>query len=336
MVKEKRIAALFCNNPQQIDSVYGSGRKEILAKQVKLYPHIITKDNIEEHLPQIKNIELIFSTWGMFVPTDEQFDQLPNLQAVFYAAGSVKRFAKPFLDRKIKVISSWAANAIPVAEFTLAQILLSCKRYFLNQLGSKDLKLRKERLVPRGLGIFDEKVALIGLGMIGKKVIELLQPFKLDVLVVDPYIEQSVADEFGFKLVDLDYAFKKAYVVSNHLPNIPSTVGLLNGKLFTQMREGATFINTGRGAQVAEDEFIEVLKKRPDLTALLDVTMPEPPEEGSEFYSLPNVFLSSHIAGSSGNEVVRMADFMLEEFEKFNTGKPLNYEITFEMLETMA
>lgn len=69
------------------------------------------------------------------------------------------------------------------------------------------------------------------------------------------------------------------------------------------MRQGATFINTGRGAQVDEAGLIEVFKRRPDLTALLDITCPEPPEDGSELYTLPNIHLSSHIAGSKNDEV---------------------------------
>ena len=83
---------------------------------------------------------------------------------------------------------------------------------------------------------------------------------------------------------------------------------MLNAALFRSMRPGATFINTGRGAQVNESDMAAVFGARPDLTALLDVTWPEPPEAGSPLYTLPNVHLSSHIAGSLGNEVVRMAD----------------------------
>ena len=102
------------------------------------------------------------------------------------------------------------------------------------------------------------------------------------------------------------------------------------------MRENATFINTGRGAQVVEADLIETLRERPDLTALLDVTFPEPPAADSELYRLSNVQLSSHIAGSMNDEVVRMADFMIEEFIAWEAGKPLRYQVTRELLERMA
>ncbi len=134
----------------------------------------------------------------------------------------------------------------------------------------------------------------------------------------------------------LEEAFQRGLVVSNHLANVPETRGLLTGKLFSKMREGATFINTGRGATVVEADLIEVFRERADLTALLDVTDPEPPEPGSPLYDMPNVHLTSHIAGSIGDEVVRMADYAIEEFLAWEQGHPLRYAVTREMLPTMA
>ena len=102
------------------------------------------------------------------------------------------------------------------------------------------------------------------------------------------------------------------------------------------MRSDATFINTGRGAQVVEAELIDVLRHRSDVTALLDVTLPEPPESESAFYTLPNVQLSSHIAGSMNDELVRMADHMIEECARWQRGEVLRYQVTEAMLQTMA
>ena len=102
------------------------------------------------------------------------------------------------------------------------------------------------------------------------------------------------------------------------------------------MREGATFINTGRGAQVDEAGLIATLKNRPDLTALLDVTYPEPPGAESDLWTFPNVWISPHVGGSVGDEVVRMADCMIEEFQAWESGKPQRYRITKEVLATMG
>jgi len=259
-----------------------------------------------------------------------------KLRAVFYAAGSVKGFAQPLLAHGVRVVSGWGANAVPVAEFTMAQILLSCKGYFRDTQDCRDYAQRRAGRVDRGPGIFDTMIGLVGAGMVGRKVIELLKPFALKVLVYDPYLGAAEAAELGVELVSLEVLFERSLVVSNHLPNIDATQGLLHQGLFERLSRNATFINTGRGAQVDEVGLIKVCQQRQDITALLDVTLPEPPEEGSPFYSLPNVQLSSHIAGSKDREVVRMADYMIEEFLAWQRGEPLRYEVTASMLERLA
>lgn len=123
---------------------------------------------------------------------------------------------------------------------------------------------------------------------------------------------------------------------SVYAEHMPQTRGMLDYSLFSQMLPDATFLNTGRGAQVVEEDLIAVLKNRPDLTAVLDVTYPEPPLLDSQLYSLPNCILTPHIAGSSGNEVRRMARYMTEEYARFTRGKPCLWEVTEKMLETMA
>ena len=72
------------------------------------------------------------------------------------------------------------------------------------------------------------------------------------------------------------------------------------------------------------------------MTAILDVTDPEPPMPGSPLYSLANCILTPHIAGSSGREVRRMGKFMREEYENLTQNRPSRYEVTAEILKTMA
>jgi phosphoglycerate dehydrogenase-like enzyme len=111
---------------------------------------------------------------------------------------------------------------------------------------------------------------------------------------------------------------------------------MLGGALFERLREGATFINSGRGAQVVEAELARVLAARSDLTALLDVTFPEPPPAESPLWSLPNVVISPHIGGTTGDEVPRLADCVIEELESWLAAKPLRYQVTREILATMG
>jgi phosphoglycerate dehydrogenase-like enzyme len=144
------------------------------------------------------------------------------------------------------------------------------------------------------------------------------------------------AKQFGVRKVSLEYLFSQSYIVSNHIPDLPSTQGVLGRALFERMRDGATFINSGRGAQVVEPDLIAVLQARPDLTALLDVTHPEPLPKDSPLWTLPNVVVSPHMGGTIGDEVVRLADCAIEEFIAWDQGRPLRYRVTKEIFATMG
>lgn len=111
---------------------------------------------------------------------------------------------------------------------------------------------------------------------------------------------------------------------------------MITGEHFRKMKENATFINTARGAIIRQDELIEVLKEREDLTALLDITDPEPPAKDSPLYTLPNVVLTPHIAGSGGKEIGRLGQYMANEVENYVENAALTYEITKESYERMA
>lgn len=326
--------AAFFGDPELIGRVFARGRREKIAALTNLYPFTIDLAIFDEHLAWLRDVEVIFSTWGMPALTESHLDRLPSLKALFYAAGSVRSFARPFLDRGIDIVSAWQANAIPVAEFTLAQILLATKGYFRN---ARDYRSPiKADTSFRGPGNFGETIALLGAGAIGQKVIELLHPFSLRVVVFDPFLSEGKARDLGVEKVSLEAAFERGCVVSNHLANLPDTEGILRGDLFRRMRPDATFINTGRGITVDEAAMTEVLRSRSDITALLDVTWPEPPTEESLLYQLPNVHLSSHIAGSQGDEVIRAADCCIEEFTMWERGEGLRYQVSAQMFDRMA
>ena len=330
------LSALIGNQPWQIERVYGRGRKALLAAETSLFPECVTVADFAHQAERLQKVQALFSTWGMCEELARLAAGLPDLKAFFYAAGSVRAFAKPFLDKGVVVVSAWAANAVPVSQFALAQILLSLKGYFRN-VRETGLPANRGRLIETDApGAMGETVALLGCGMVGKAVAGLLRPFRLDVLAYDPFLSDGDAAVLGVRTATLEECFAKAYVVSNHLPDLPATRGLLGRDLFAAMRPGSAFINTGRGATVDEAGLAAVLAARPDLTALLDVTDPEPAPADSPWHALPNARLSSHIAGSNGNEVVRMADYCLEEFRAWRAGRPLRYQVTKKMLDRMA
>lgn len=321
-------------------TIYMSEQHQSVRDVFAQYPidRIYSKADLLAAPEDFRDTAYIFSTWGMTKLNEEEIRAyLPSLKAIFYGAGSVQAFARPYLACGVRIFSAWMANAVPVAEYTASQILLASKGYFHTcRITSPEDRAAKRKLSDEFPGNYDTTVGIIGAGTIGKLVIRRLKESKLNILVFDPFLPDQAAEDLGVQKVSLDELFRRCQVVSNHLANNAETKGMLTGAHFTQMPPYATFLNTGRGAQVVEPELINVLKARPDLMAILDVTDPEPPVEGSEFYSLPNCVLTPHIAGSKGNEFFRMADYMHQVYKDFLAGKPCPYEVTADMLQTMA
>ena len=225
-------------------------------------------------------------------------------------------------------------NCTHLAEYTLAAIFFALKRVWFYARAAALTGRFPPRTPPPGA--YGSTVGLVSLGMVGRRVAQLLRPFDLRVIAYDPFASAADAAALGLTLASLDEVFRTADVVSLHTPKLPETLGLITGRHFAAMKTGAAFINTARGAVVREGEMIEVLTRRPDLTAVLDVTDPEPPLAGSPLYRLPNVMLTPHIAGSMGLECRRMGRYMAEELRRFVAGEPLRWRITRELAARLA
>ncbi len=331
-------AIFLTNNKGNIDYVYGEKNISKIASLVDLDMTVYCEEDIIANPKAFEDVEYIFSTWGMPGGGEIKLTEyLPSLKVLFYGAGSIRYFAQEYFDKGVKITSAFAANAIPVAEFTVGQILLADKGFFHSSMLAKAGDYQAaNKIAGMHSGNYDAKIGIIGAGMIGRKVIELLKPYRLDILVYDVFLSDEGAQALGVEKCSLDRIFSECDIVSNHLANVPQTVGILRGEHFAKMKENATFINTGRGAQIVEDEMLEVLAKRPDICALLDVTVEEPPKPDSDFFKLPNIVLTPHIAGSMSNEVRRMAELMVSELERYLNGEELEYEITPEKLAKMA
>ena len=300
---------------------------------------IISGEHREFCADALAATDVIFSTWGMPVFSEEEIRRcLPKLKAIYYAAGSVQAFAKPFLNCGVRIFSAWAANAVPVAEFAVAQIILANTGYFqAARYHSTGDTARSYPFAHSFPGNYGCRVGILGAGQIGTLVIKMLKSYRLDIMVFDPFLSEERAAELNVTKATLEEIFSECQTISNHLANNAQTVGMLNyERCFSHMKNNAAFINTGRGAQVVEEDLVRALQEKPDTTALLDVTWPEPPQPGHPFYSMPNVFLTPHIAGSKGDEVQRMSLYMLQEFNRIAAGESPLYEVTAEMLAHMA
>lgn len=290
---------------------------------------IFSKEDLLKNRELAKKVKFIFSTWGMPSFEKKEITELfPQLNAIFYAAGTTEFFEKNFSDCGINVFSARNMNGIPVAEFTVAQIVLANKGYFqaqkkFNSFFPVSMRSAKRYSEIR-TGNYESNIGIIGAGIIGKQVIRLLANFQNKIYVYDPYISHEEIEELNALKVDsLKELFKKCDVISNHLPDTPKTRGILNKNVFSYMKDTATFINTGRGKQVNEKDLAKVLKMKSNACALLDVTSHEPLAPWSRLRRLNNVFISPHIAGSTGNELWRMGLSVVDIYEKYlnNTEK---------------
>lgn len=310
-------------------------RKEI-EKLATINAPQLTSKMVRQDYSILQDVEVIFSGWGGPKLDQEFLEAAPNLKVMFYAAGSIKQIATDASwEKHIVITSAVHANSIPVTEFTLSQILFCLKNgwYFVRNIKNNLTFPPKPFYVP---GAYKSTVGLISLSTVGRGVAELLKHFDVNVIAYDPYADIEVAKHLGVKLCSLEDIFIQADIVSLHTPLLDTTRGMIKGEHFSMMKQNASFINTARGAIVRQEEMIDVLKHRSDLTVVLDVTTPEPPEKNSLLYTLPNVVLTPHIAGSEGQECARLGSYMLEEFKRYLNNEPLSWQVHKRDFERLA
>ncbi|TVR08147.1 MAG: hydroxyacid dehydrogenase [Planctomycetota bacterium] len=287
---------------------------------------------------QLSDVDILIGSWGMPQLNADFLAAAPQLRAVCYAAGTVKGFVTDAsYARGIVVTTAMHANAIPVAEVSVALILLANKRWFVCQDAMRrDGEMGRQSCYGDGHpGNYRSTVGLIGYGAIGRATHALLQAYDLQVLIYDPYANADEIAAQGAEAVELVELARRSDVVSLHAPNIPATRHMMNREVFAAMRDGATFINTARGALVDEDALVAELRTG-RIYAMLDVTDPEPPAPDHPFWTLPNCWLTPHRAGSSGREVQRMGAYAVEDCLRILRGEAPRYPVTQDMLATMA
>lgn len=312
------------------DLIYGHEAMREVEELIEITsPPLSASEAIQK--PEIlSDVEIIMSGWGGPHVNEEFLKLAPNLKAVFYGAGSIKGIVSDaFWNHGITISSSYGANGVPVAEYIVAQVLFCLKSGWAHALA----KTWKRYEVH---GAYHTTVGMISMGMIGRLAWKLLQPYDLEFIGYrhgrgGTPENPDIDEELNMELYPLLDVFRRSHVISCHTPSLPATKGMITGEHFAAMQQGACFINSARGAVVREDEMIEVLKDRTDIYVILDVTDPEPPEEGSPLYTLPNVVLTPHIAGSMGSECRRMGRYQVEELKRYLSNEPLQWEITREM-----
>jgi phosphoglycerate dehydrogenase-like enzyme len=282
--------------------------------------------------------DILLASWGCPKFDKEFLDNMPSLRMVAYAAGTVKKIVSDeFWQRDIKITSAAAANAVAVAEYTVAAMVFMTKNVrhgsdqYISDNKQKFLTLRD---MPRGFNGLS--IGLVGASHVGREVIRLLKSYNVKVAVYDPYLAVDEATTLGVTKMALNDLMSWSDVVSIHAPKLTETEKLIGHEQLSLMQDGSFFINTARGTIVDYRALAEITPQK-NIEVVIDVTDPdEPLIADSPLRHLPNVMITPHIAGSRGNEQQRMGTLAIEEVIRYVKGEPLRHGVLQSEIDHIA
>lgn len=285
----------------------------------------------------LRQVQVLVTGWGSPRLDAAQLDAMPSLRLIAHAAGSVKALLPAEVwQRGILVTNAVAANAEPVARFTLAMILLAAKDVLAIREAYRRDQVRRSRSIDwSGIGHDGRVVGLVGASTIGRRVLDLLRPFGMRVLLHDPTRSPADIVAMGAEPCALDALLSEADIVSLHAPLLPATLGLLDAARLARMKPGATLINTARGRLVDQEALVAAVAEG-RIKAILDTLEPEPLPRGHPLYTLPGAFVTPHVAGARGTEVPGLAAMVIDEIARWRAGIPLRHAVAATDLDILA
>ncbi|WP_277212979.1 hydroxyacid dehydrogenase [Isoptericola croceus] len=268
----------------------------------------------------LSRAEVLLTGWDTPQLPASVLRHAPRLRQVIHAGGSA---AGLFPDGApgIELADMGETNAIPVAEYTLAMVLLANKDAMraVNLYRERRAHIDREHEFELS-GNYERTVGIVSASRTGRALIELLRSFpSLRPLVHDPYLSAREASALGVEVASLSDVMRRSDVVTLHAPVLPETIGLIDAEMLALMRDGSTLINTARGA-IVDHAALERELYTGRISAVLDVTEPEPLPADAPLYELPNVVLTPHIAGSMGSELRRMGNNVVAELCRYAQG----------------
>lgn len=284
----------------------------------------------------LKDADIGITSWGCPVFDEKVLSSALSLKAVIHAAGSIKWMVTPeFWKRGIRISHASKALGKGVAETALGMTITSLKCMWQLAECSKNGKWADAAAKGKVRELYDITIGVIGAGYAGKHYINLLRNFDIDILLYDPCVSAEQAKEMNAEKVELEELLERSDVVSIHAPSIPSTYKMLNRERLRLMKDNAILINTARGAIIDEEDLVNELKAG-RLFACLDVTDPEPPSNDNPLLKLPNVILTSHIAGAVNNGLHRIGRLTVDNLQRFIAGQEMDGEVKEEELNIIA
>jgi phosphoglycerate dehydrogenase-like enzyme len=320
--------AVFAMDPVHVPLLFPPPLMARLRRTADLDPALVVRDFTDPAVAgALERAEVLITGWGCPHLDAGVLAAAPKLRAVLHAAGSVRSLVGEALWKHgVTVSSAVTGNALPVAEYTLAMILLAGKDAFGHRERYRRTHAHPTHAETAATGNLGRRVGVIGASRVGRRLMELLRPFDLTVLLHDPYVSPAEAASLGAEALPLEDLLRRSDIVSLHAPDVAETRHMLDRARLALIPDGGVLINTARGALVDQDALTEELVSG-RLRAVLDVTEPEPLPPTSPLYQLPNVFLTPHIAGSLGNELERLGAIVVEELERLVEGAPPRHEV---------
>ena len=289
----------------------------------------------EEWIREIGDAECVISHWGTPKFTSDVLSACPNLKIIAHAAGSVAGVCSDSVFEKgITVITANFIMSKYVAEAILGHLITSLR-------GNVDLHMRmvsgetwpKEKTPSKSL--FNAKIGFIGLGMVGRNLLHLLEPFAPEVLVFDPYIKEDALSKWPFaRLVSsIDEAVSCRDAVTIQASKTRETYHMVNERVLSLMADGTHIVNCARGTLIDEKALVSELEKG-RLYATLDVYEDEDHPEAIPFRSAPNITLLPHVGGAPSRE--NMTRAIIDALTLLEKGETTSLTVTHQQFTLMT
>mgnify|MGYP001446325012 CR=1 FL=1 len=300
-------------------------RHELLTSHARFDGPVHVTSLLDAPLARLAELEVLLTGWDAPRLTREVLELLPRLRAVIHCGGTVRGIVSDDLWRRNILLTSLPdTNAVPVAEFTFASIVLAGKRAHVLASRARAMRADWSYVSEWGpIGNVGRIIGVVGFSRIGKRVVQLVQNLTdVTCLVVDPYARPDDVALAGGRLVGLEEMLPVVDTLSLHAPATPETYHLIGAGELALLRDHTTLINTARGTLV-DTAALEAECATGRIHALLDVTDPEPLPHDSPLYDLPNVTITPHIAGSMGSEMALLADAAVAQLAAYSRGEKL-------------
>ena len=280
--------------------------------------------------------DIVISSWGTPPFSPAVLAAADRLKLIAHAAGSVKGLLPPPVFAAGRRVTHVAYSmSIPVAETTLALIFLCLRNFHKIARAFDDEGWEAARDMPPGAELAANRVGVIGAGYTGRAVIRRLLALDAEVWLCDPYVSEDGAAELGARKASLERLMRECPIVTLQAPATDETYRMIGREQLSWLRDGAIFINTARAHLIDETALLAELRSG-RINAALDVFDQEPLPEDSPFRGLDNLIITPHIAAVTHQAYKRQGQIAVDEVARYLRAGELRYEVTRDMLDTMA